>query len=454
MKSKITGIVLAALLLSQIPVCAAKPDEIRIGIIDSGISSTAIAKESILTGHNYVFPEESTEDKLGHGTAIAAIIVGSKPAGIKGICPDAKLVPLILATEDTSGYPAQLDAEEIGALVRDAVDRFECDIINISATTRVESESLKEAIAYAEEKGVLVVASSGNSGSYAAFYPANYESVLNVGALDKTETTYADFSNRNATLDLLAPGVDLTLANIDGTTRIEYGTSYSAAYVTGAAAKLMQTNPSLTAEQIRQVLCSSARDVWESGFDIRTGWGALDLTKALEYARQGRLFRDTPANEWFFEGVSFITSRGLMKGTGQTTFSPQQTTTRAMMWVILYRMDGQTGTATGADWYKEAQKWVKANKIADGKSPDAVITREEIAQILYNYAIYKGQDVSKNSNYDLSTFKDAAKVSKSAQKAMKWACATGIINGIGDTLQPTGSATRAQISTMLMRYCK
>ena len=133
---------------------------------------------------------------------------------------------------------------------------------------------------------------------------------------------------------------------------------------------------------------------------------------------------------------------------------------------ILYRLEGSpavTGTSAFVDvpagqWYTDAVNWAAANQIVKGTSattfaPNDSITREQMAAILYRYAQYKGYDVTASA--DLSAYTDAAIISSYAVSAMQWAVGEGLINGITDTtLVPGGSATRAQVAAILMRFCE
>ena len=153
-----------------------------------------------------------------------------------------------------------------------------------------------------------------------------------------------------------------------------------------------------------------------------------------------------------------------MVGTTSTTFAPKDTLTRAMLVTVLYRMagspavDAPSGFTDVADgqWYSDAIAWAAANGIVNGVSetsfdPDAAITREQMAAILYRYAAYWELDVSAEA--DLSAYADASSVSGYAQAAMQWAVANGVINGTSaTTLEPAGTATRAQAATVLVRF--
>ena len=159
-------------------------------------------------------------------------------------------------------------------------------------------------------------------------------------------------------------------------------------------------------------------------------------------------FTDVSANNWFYDGVKYAYENGLMNGTSSTAFSPNANTTRGMIVTILARVEGVN--TNGTPWYAAGQKWAMDNGISDGTNMPGVITREQLATILYRYAKQKGYDVSRSAA--LTAFSDADKVSGYAAEAMQWAVAEGLLQGSNGKLNPQGSATRAQVATILMRF--
>ena len=156
-------------------------------------------------------------------------------------------------------------------------------------------------------------------------------------------------------------------------------------------------------------------------------------------------FTDVNSGDWFYDYVAYVYANGLMDGTSATTFEPNGTMTRAMVWAILARVDGET--ITGASWAEAARTWAMANGVSDGTAPNGLVTREQFATMLYRYA---GSTAVTGS---LSAYTDAARVNDWARDAMTWAVANGIINGAtATTLDPQGTATRAQCAAMLMRF--
>ena len=177
-------------------------------------------------------------------------------------------------------------------------------------------------------------------------------------------------------------------------------------------------------------------------------------------------FSDVTESDWFYDAVTYAYENGLMDGVGMGLFAPNSETTRAQLVTILHRLAGQpapSGDSGFSDvetgtWYTDAVAWAAQNGIVNGVSdtqfaPGDDITREQLAVILYRYAAYQGYDVSQRA--DLSGFVDAGTISTYAQEALSWAHAQGLVLGFeDDSLRPQGTATRAQIAAVLMRFCQ
>ena len=162
-------------------------------------------------------------------------------------------------------------------------------------------------------------------------------------------------------------------------------------------------------------------------------------------------YDDVKPGDWYYSAVEYVTVNGLMNGTGNG-FEPNLATFRAMIWTILARMS-DVNTASSGEWYAVAQQWAIANGVSDGTMPNGTITREQLAAMLYRYAVSKGM-VKGPATADLNVFADANSVSSYAVEAMQWAVSTGLIGGMDGKLNPQGSATRAQVATMLMRFAE
>ena len=155
-------------------------------------------------------------------------------------------------------------------------------------------------------------------------------------------------------------------------------------------------------------------------------------------------FVDVKPTDWFYDAVSYVYWSSMMDGVSADRFAPDSDVTRAMVWTVLARIDGET--ITGSDWAEDARAWAMENGISDGTNPMSPVTREQLAAMLYRYA---GSPAVSGS---LSDYPDAEQVSDWARDAMLWATENGIINGIGGKLSPASGATRAQLATMLMRF--
>lgn len=156
-------------------------------------------------------------------------------------------------------------------------------------------------------------------------------------------------------------------------------------------------------------------------------------------------FTDVSVSDWFYDYVTYVYANGLMDGVSATEFNPNGTMTRAMLWTILARIDGEE--ISGATWAEDARAWAMADGISDGTNANGFVTREQFATMLYRYA---GEPTVSGS---LSAFTDAGSVSGWANDAMLWATQNGIITGVtSTTIDPQGTATRAQAAAMLMRF--
>lgn len=180
-------------------------------------------------------------------------------------------------------------------------------------------------------------------------------------------------------------------------------------------------------------------------------------------------FTDVAADSWYYDAVDYVCTAGLMSGTGDSTFGPDLTTSRATVTTSLWRMAGSpvvnylmafTDVDPGA-WYGEAIRWAASEGVAGGYGggqfgPGDPVTREQFAVMLYSYAQNQGYDVSIGEETNILSYADALDVSQWAVPAMQWACGAGIITGTGDgsTLGPQEAITRAQAAVMLQRFCQ
>ncbi len=159
-------------------------------------------------------------------------------------------------------------------------------------------------------------------------------------------------------------------------------------------------------------------------------------------------FTDVTSTDWFYSDVKYAYETGLMTGTSGTAFSPEAPVTRGMVMTILARREG-IRTDRYTPWYAAGCEWAKANGISDGSNPEAPVTREQLAAMLYRYAALKGRDLTAGENLN---FTDASDVSAYALPALQWATGEKILTGSNGTLNPQAPATRAHLAAILHRY--
>ena len=180
-----------------------------------------------------------------------------------------------------------------------------------------------------------------------------------------------------------------------------------------------------------------------------------------------KTFSDVKANDWYYPSVQYVYENKLFNGT-DNGFEPDTSMTRAMLVTVLHRLDSPEKTYqnnTFSDvkesvWYSQSVNWAAENQIVNGVSdgtfaPDSSITREQLAVILYRYAMYKGHDIAAKDKSDISAFSDSEKISSYAADAISYVTAIGVMNGRGEnTIAPSELVTRAEVATMLMRFAE
>lgn len=238
------------------------------------------------TGSTYVPDEDANvQDDYGHGTHVAGIAAAAanNGIGIAGIAWNAHIMPIKVLDQYGNGWYS-----DIAAGISYAADNGAC-IINLSLGGTADSQTLRAAVDYARQRGALVIAATGNTHS-AVLYPAAYEPVLAVAATDSNDRV-ADFSNHGAQVDVAAPGVDIysTWPWVSGYFT-KSGTSMAAPYVSGAAALIWSYAPSLSADAVAGYLTRTAVDIGEPGWDEYSGWGRLDVYRAMPAAAMPRWF--------------------------------------------------------------------------------------------------------------------------------------------------------------------
>lgn len=450
---------------------AAHAASVKIGVIDTGITEKENILDSsrILEGKNYILEQDGTEDKIGHGTRVAGLILGTLDDAIRSPSRESQIVPLVYYSAYESGVVINGGIEAICSAIYDAIDCYGCKIINISSGVPMENEALQKAVEYAEENGVLLAAACGNDGGN-VYYPAAYPTVIGVGSHNEALEP-SDFSCRGSGLDLLFFGEKLKAVSLQnaGDYELVTGTSYSAALITSYAAAALEAAPELMPHQIRYLLRISCEDIGETGYDAESGYGVFApelFFENLSLFVQGEIscFSDVQKDDWYFDSVCYAEQNRLLFGVSATEFAPDEPLTRAMFLALLYRAAGQPQTDQLLNftdvpedaYYANAVRWASERGIITGVSntefaPDQNITRQEMATVICRYADHIG--IPTDSLGDLTIFVDANAVADWAGKPVAWAVGYGLLSGRGNQrLDPRGETTRAEAAAIMHRF--
>ncbi len=269
---------------------------------------------------DYLGWDNNPMDENGHGTLIAGIIAAqtNNKIGIAGVAPNIKI--LNLRAFDPSGYGEE---DDVAAAILYAV-KMGVKVINMSFGDTQFSYVLKDVIKYAYDRGVVLVASSGNSGDEEEHYPSGYSEVISVGNSTRDDYVAAS-SSYGSTLDLVAPGTDiLSTAKGGGYSNVS-GTSASAPFVSAAAGLILSVR-NFTNEEVKQIIKSTADDIESPGWDEHSGAGRLNLFRALSVLAPSVIKFNTPTQDFATDSSSltvnasvlsaYFSSYNLYMGTG------------------------------------------------------------------------------------------------------------------------------------------
>ena len=247
---------------------------IRIGVIDSGcdLSNADLQNARILEGYDYL--EESTEmsDSVYHGTKVIQVIAGDNNSlGMTGIAPEAEIVPLKCFSSSSGGT-----VRILAQAMRDAVDVYGCDIINMSWGLGTKSSTLYEAVQYVFNRGTLLVAAAGNvTNSYpqgTKIYPAYYDEVISVSAINSGYSVLST-SQMNDGVNICAPGGSVPFVLADGSLSSDSGTSFAAPCIAAVVALVRQLQPAMDLYMFLSAFETRAQDLGEEGYDTAYGYG-------------------------------------------------------------------------------------------------------------------------------------------------------------------------------------
>lgn len=322
-----------------------------------------------------------------------------------------------------------------------------------------------------DEAGNAVTLTDNGDGTYSAMLPNKTQTYTFIAAYDgsqtiapKTDVTTVKVQQRSSGGGESAkPSFPVKISNSgDGVAKVDKSYASAGDKVTitvtpGRNATVQRIT--VTDEDGERLKLTENRDGTYS-FTMPSGMANV----YVRFSGSGLPFADVPSGSWYYDDVAYVYDTGLMTGLTATTFGPNLSTTRGMIVTILWRMENEPAAKHGCpfadvrrgSYYEQAIAWASENGIVTGFdastfAPDRAITREQLAAILFRFAAYRGMDaVTLREN--LSSFQDQAAISAYAVSALNWAVGEGLMQGTGDKLEPTGSATRAQVAAMLRRF--
>ncbi|KQL49012.1 peptidase S8 [Brevibacillus choshinensis] len=255
--------------------------DVVVAVVDTGVDmGHPEFKGKLVEGYNVLNDTNKPQDDNGHGTHVSGIIAAktNNKDGIAGMTWKSKLMPIKAIGADGSG-----SAVDIAQGIYWATDHG-ADVINLSVGNYTSSAALKEACRYAYENNVVLVAASGNDASDQPSYPAAYEEVLSVAAVDHLKER-ADFSNFGDYVDVAAPGVDIPSTYIYSDYASLSGTSMACPHVAALAALVRSVHPDMKTHDVMELIRKSALDLGPPGHDQLYGYGMIDVSSTLKQLR-------------------------------------------------------------------------------------------------------------------------------------------------------------------------
>jgi len=250
-----------------------------VALLDTGVDADhPDLAANIIDGWNFVDNNDNITDADGHGTMVCGIVaaVANNSIGIAGVAPNVSIMPLKVISE------AGGSLLDISLAIKYAADNG-ADVIGMSlggTFTTASKATMEAAVNYAYLRGCVLVAAAGNNDTSELFYPAAYEHVIGVSAIDEADQK-ASFSNYGDYIDFCAPGVNILTTSPNDTYAYGSGTSFAAPFVTGVVAAMLSKNSSLSVENVTETLRLYAEDLGEEGWDQFYGWGLVDAYAAV-----------------------------------------------------------------------------------------------------------------------------------------------------------------------------
>lgn len=444
---------------ASVPVTGVSLDKATLELYTGDTATlTATVQPDNATNQNVTWQSDNANVATVEGGTVTAVGAGETDITVTTEDGGKTATCKVTVTRRSSGgTPAKTPSEETLDKIESAKDGDTVTVNLYTGNTKLDKEVF-EALA---GRDVTLEISLSNGVTWTVNgqdIPADAELTdLDMGVTMDTSTIPVDVIN-------LVTGekgaVQMTLAH-DG----EFGFTMTLTAPLGTEHKGLWANLYHYDTTLKQMLFETAAKVDANG-DV-----SLPFTHASEYAivldekSHDLPFTDVTTGAWYENAVAYVYRQGIMAGTGETTFEPNATLSRAMVAQILYNLEGQPDISQenlgypysdvdAEAWYGDAVYWARLNGVSTGYEdntfrPDKAVSREELAQMLYNYAKYK--EIILPAVGDLSRFPDGDKVSPWAQTAMKWATGLGVINGYEDnTLRPGGNTTRAEAASMIL----
>lgn len=418
---------------------------VKVAVIDTGIASHPDL--SIEGGVSTVDYTSSYIDDNGHGTHVAGII-GAKHNGIGtvGIAPDAQLFAVKSLNEAGRG---NLDD------ILEAIDwsiTNDMDIINLSLSTTFDSKILHDMVDKANQEGILMVAAAGND-SGSVNYPAKFDSVIAVSAIDENKTI-TPISSRGEEVEFTAPGNNIISTYLDGYYGMLSGTSQATPHVAAMLALLKQKNPDMSSYELRTELQKYVEDLGEEGRDSLYGYGLVNFSVFQGVDPQS--FYDVPTNHWSYPAIMNLADKQIISGYGNGQFGFGDVVTREQVAALIYRALEVSPKPEYTNPYHDLneESTMFLNEVLaltemgvfkgdeyENFRPKAALTREEMAQVITN--------AFQLTNKGQQTFTDVDPKSW-ANEAISALQSNGISVGTGNgTFEPKMIVTREQFAQFL-----
>lgn len=263
-------------------------NDVKVAVIDSGIYNHTDLKNKVLQGYNYINDSTDTTDYIGHGTYVSGIIAAEcDDEYMTGIAHQVKIVPLKCFDDGT-----EKKASMIANAIYDAIDIYDCDVINMSfgMDESLTNKTLQLSVAYAIQNGCIVVAAVGNDGSAKEYYPAKYDNVIGVCSINESKSR-SWFSQYNSTVDLVAPGESIQSISIEGYNK-DSGTSFSAPHISAIAAIVKCIDQEINTQEFMKLIETTSTECEADtniGYDFYYGYGIVDTEKMVD-----EVLKETP----------------------------------------------------------------------------------------------------------------------------------------------------------------